>query len=252
MSNPLLAKERLEKSTGESLSTGGEAITAWDVVSATATLLSLLFGGAIVGWLLVSPTAVRASADGSPDLPSAVVPAALLAFGFALATVFRPGRAALLGTGYAITEGFVVGAVSHAFDAQAGGAVLASIGVTVVVLATMLLLYSKRIIRPTERVRSVVVSATIGLLAFWLVSAVLDGVGLTPGWAFEAGNPLVSIVSAGVAAFWLVLDFDTVEQSVAARAPRHMRWVIATGLVVTVVWIYVEVLRILAELAGDE
>jgi uncharacterized YccA/Bax inhibitor family protein len=117
----------------------------------------------------------------------------------------------------------------------------------------MLLLYRSRIIKVTDRTRRIVMGAMMGLMAFYLVSFVIGMFGSMPSFISDA-SPMgiaFSLFVAGLAAFSLALDFDMIEKGVANKLPAHMEWFCALGLVVTLVWLYLEILRLLSKLRDN-
>ena len=162
----------------------------------------------------------------------------------------RPQIARFVAPPYAIVEGLFVGAVSHAYETWQNGIVLAAVGSTVGVFAVMLVLYRFRIIKVTERFRAVVMSATMGLMAFYLVSLLLHAFGVNISIINSASGLGIafSVLAAGLAAFNLLLDFDLVERGTRSGAPAYMNWFAALGLLVTIVWLYLEMLRLLSKL----
>jgi uncharacterized YccA/Bax inhibitor family protein len=125
-----------------------------------------------------------------------------------------------------------------------------AIGLTTLTFLVMLLLYRTRIVRVTERFRLVVTAAMGGILLFYLASFVLGFFGIRLPLIHDAG-PLgiaFSVVVVGVAAFSLLLDFDMIEEGVRARAPRYMEWYGAFSVLVGLIWLYLELLRLLGKL----
>ena len=126
-----------------------------------------------------------------------------------------------------------------------------AVGVTFAVFAVMLVLYRLNIIRATQQFRAIVVGATLGVAVLYLASMLLslfhvDGVSTM----LNSSSPLsigISVIIAGIAAFNLILDFDFIETGAAQGAPRYMEWYGAFGLMVTLVWLYMEILRLLAK-----
>jgi uncharacterized YccA/Bax inhibitor family protein len=112
----------------------------------------------------------------------------------------------------------------------------------------MLFLYANRIIRVTQRMRSTIILATVGVALFYLVSIVLSLFGVDMPFVWDGGpiSILISAVIVGIAAFNLLIDFDVIEHGIREGAPGWMSWFAAFGLMVTVVWLYLEILRLLA------
>ena len=224
-----------------------ETMTIGGVGRATGTLFAVLFAAAILGWAAVD------SGGASPTVPGWLLPAILVALVVAIATVVRPQWAPWTAPLYAIIEGALLGAISHVYEAAFDGIVVQAILATGVTFAVMLILYVTRTIRVTERVRSVIVGATIAIFAFYLVSIVLSFFGTTVPLVWDSGALGIgfSLVVIAVAAFNLLLDFDLIERGSEAGMPEHMNWYAAFGLLVTIVWLYLEILRLLAKLQRD-
>jgi uncharacterized YccA/Bax inhibitor family protein len=165
-------------------------------------------------------------------------------------TNWKPQIARFVAPVYAVLEGLFVGAVSHAYETWQDGIVLAAVGATLGVFTVMLLLYRFRIIKVTQRLRSIIISATLGLMAFYLVSWVLSlfDVNISIINSTSGLGIAFSVLAAGLAAFNLLLDFDLIERGAKAGAPAYMNWFAALGLMVTIVWLYLEMLRLLSKL----
>jgi uncharacterized YccA/Bax inhibitor family protein len=222
-------------------------MTVGGAVSATAVLLVLLLVGAAVGWAAVE--------DQGPvvDIPGWIFGSLIGAIALMFATIFRPQWARFTAPAYALVEGTVVGAISRLYENQFDGIVLqAGIG-TMGVLAVMLFIYATRIIKVTDKFRMGVVMATGAIALMYLVSMVFRLFGSEVPFLHDTGTigVLVSVAIVVVASLNLLLDFDFVERAVAARAPKSTEWYAAFGLVVTLVWLYLELLRLLAKLQRD-
>jgi uncharacterized YccA/Bax inhibitor family protein len=151
---------------------------------------------------------------------------------------------------YALAEGVVLGAISRAYSEAYSGIVLQAIGTTAGVFVVMLLLYRSRIITVNDKFRRIIMGAMLGLMAFYLISFVFGIFGNMPSFINDA-SPMgigFSVFVAGLAAFNLALDFDTIERGAANKLPAHMEWYCALGVTVTLVWLYLEILRLLAKL----
>jgi len=165
----------------------------------------------------------------------------------------NPRRAALLGLIYAALEGYVLGAISAAFDAQTEGIVGAAVIGTVAVFVSAFLLYITRIIKPTRKMAFGVTAAIGGLCLLYLMVGVVSL--FNWGWlysdSFRAIGIVVTLIAIILAALSLTLDFAMIEQGVRTGAPKQMEWYFAYGLMVTLVWLYIEMLRLLALLARN-
>jgi uncharacterized YccA/Bax inhibitor family protein len=216
------------------------------VVSATTILLGLLLISAAFGWAAV-PAAVEGQAV---KFPGVAMIGVLIGLAAVVGCMFRPNLARYLAPVYALAEGYFVGAISKAYETYQHGVVVQAAGATVAVFAVMLFLYSSRIIKVTDRFRRIVVGATVGIMGFYLVSIVINLVG--GGVSFLHSTSLFGIgfsfLVAGVAAFNLALDFDFIERGAKGGLPKNMEWMAALGLLVTIVWLYLEVLRLLSKL----
>ncbi|MFZ9291089.1 MAG: Bax inhibitor-1/YccA family protein [Ilumatobacteraceae bacterium] len=223
----------------------GDAMTAGGAASAALLLTAMLLVAALVGWMAVPTTA-----DGSLVLPGWTIGAALVGFGLAIVMAFKATLARFLAPVYAVAEGLFLGAISRAFEAQYDGIVLQAVGATMGVFVTMLVLYRSGIIRVSARMRRIVMGATLGIALFYGVALVASLFGASLSF-LSSSSPLgilLSLVVAGIAAANLALDFDFIEQGERAGLPKHMEWFAAFGLLVTLVWLYLEILRLLAKL----
>jgi uncharacterized YccA/Bax inhibitor family protein len=179
-------------------------------------------------------------------------------FVLAMIIIFAPKTAPYLSPLYAAAEGFALGAISaiyeKAFHAQFPGIVVTAVAITLLTALVMLFCYQTRLIKVTDKLRSVIVIATVSIGVFYLVVIVLNLFHVaTP---FYHGTSLLSIgisaVIVVVAALNLLLDFDFIEKGAQRSAPKYMEWYGAFGLLVTLVWLYLEILRLLSKIAGRQ
>lgn len=229
-------------------------VSAWDprvmTVSGTATatgvLLVILLAAAVAGWQ-ATPDANSAN----PGFPGLAIVGVIVGLIAVVVAAFKPMLAKILGPVYAAAEGFFVGAISKSYNNWQDGIVLQALGATLAVFAVMLFLHKSRILKVTDRMRRVIVSATAGLMLFYLVSFVLHLVTGSGVSFLNSSSPMgigFSVLAAGLAAFNLSLDFDFIEKGAARQLPKGMEWFAALGLLVTIVWLYLEMLRLLAKL----
>ena len=228
-----------------SASAPGQTMTANGAMSATMFLMVLLVASATFGWTSVQPLTV----GGPVSFPSWAMITLLVGRGCAFGVMFKPQAARILAPVYAIAQGAVVGAISKVFNLQYPGIVLQAVGATIGVFVMMLVLYRTGILRVTDKFRRIVIGATMGLMAFYLFSFVAGffGANLIPTGSSTMSIGF-SVLVAGLAAMNLALDFDFIDKAEAAGAPKHMEWFAAFGIMVTLVWLYLEILRLLAKL----
>jgi uncharacterized YccA/Bax inhibitor family protein len=168
----------------------------------------------------------------------------------ALVTFFAPRLSPVTAPIYAALEGLVLGAISVLFETRYPGIASQAISLTIGVLAVMLFVYATGIIRATERFRIGVVAATGAICLVYLVDMVARMFGAQLPFIHETG-PIgigISVVVVVVAALNLILDFDFIEQGARHQAPKYMEWYGGFSLLVTLVWMYLEILRLLAKL----
>jgi uncharacterized YccA/Bax inhibitor family protein len=178
--------------------------------------------------------------------------------GLALALImgFKKSWSPYLAPAFALLEGLFVGSVSayydYAFRTKYPGLVMQAVGLTLVVALVMFVLYQTRIIKVTDKFRSVITIATISIGVFYLIKWIASlAFGTTIGAFTNASTPLgigFSVVVVCLAALNLLLDFDMIEKGTEAKAPKYMEWYGAFGLLVTLVWLYLEILRLLSKL----
>jgi len=175
--------------------------------------------------------------------------------GFVLAMVntfsqkIRPG----LIMAYAAFQGLALGVLSREMDKQFDGIVSQAVIGTLCAFAGMLFAYSNGKIRVTPKFTRVILGAAIGYLALGLVSMIMSFTGNSGGLYGVTGfGPLLAIAGVGLASFFLVLDFDQIQKGIAAGAPQEESWRAGFGLMVTIVWLYLEVLRLISILRGDD
>jgi uncharacterized YccA/Bax inhibitor family protein len=173
-------------------------------------------------------------------------------FVVALVTVFVPKISPFTAPIYAALQGLFLGAISALFEAAYPGIVLQALGLTVGVLMVMLFVYGTGIIRATEKFKIGVVAATGAIALVYLVDIVLSFFSIRvpfihEGGAFGIGFSVIVVI---IAALNLILDFDFIEQGVKHQAPKFMEWYGGFSLLVTLVWMYLEILRLLAKLRG--
>lgn len=223
------------------------AMTVDGTITATAVLFVLLLVSAVFGW-----NATGTNADGELAFPSIALVGVGIGFACVIALYFKPQWAKVLGPVFAIAEGFFVGAVSRAYEGQYNGIVLQAAGATIATFIVMLVLYRSRILKVTDRFRKIVIGATLGVMVLYMVSFVIRLFAGSDAVSFlrepSALGIAFSVFVCVLAALNLALDFDFIERGTQTGLPKHFEWFAAFGLLVTVVWLYLELLRLLAKL----
>jgi uncharacterized YccA/Bax inhibitor family protein len=223
---------------------GGATMTLDGVVVKTATMLGLVAASGAVGWTMAGTGAGIGLAVGG----------LLVALVAGLVLTFKPHTGKFLAPVYAVGEGLVLGWLSSLFNGQYPGIALTAVGLTVTVAVGLLVAYSTRLIRPSENFKLGVFAATAGVALFYLAAIVLRMFGIQMPLIHDNGllGIAFSLFVVCLAAANLVVDFDFIEEGVTRGAPKHMEWYAAYGLVVTLVWLYLELLRLLAKLQSSD
>ena len=215
-------------------------MTVDDVVTKTGITLAVLVAAAAVTWL--------------SGLVWLALPAALVGFVLAMVVIFKKTVSPPLILAYAAVEGVFLGGISAIFNAQFGnGIVLNAVVGTAFVFGGMLVVYKTGAVRVTPRFQKWMMGALIGVVGLMLVNLIAsfftDG-----GLGLRDGGPLAiifSLVCIGVAAFSFLMDFDAADKAIRAGAPEKFAWYTAFGLTVTLVWLYLEILRLLSYFQGE-
>lgn len=182
--------------------------------------------------------------------PALALGGMIVGFICAIVVSFKPQLAKVLGPIYAVAEGFFLGVISKSYNNWQDGIVVQAVGATLGVFLVMLFLYKSRIIKVTDRFKRIVIMATMGLMALYLVSFLINIFGGNVAF-LQSASPmgiLFSVFAAGLAAMMLAVDFDLIEKGAKAGWPKGMEWYAAFGLLTTLVWLYLELLRLIAKL----
>ena len=231
-----------------------KAMTINGTITASLVLLVLLLISGSFGWsaatgpTLVSNEGVQTETYQFPPIAMVGI---IVGFIAVLVAMRKPKLAKILGPVYALAYGFAVGAISKGYETFYDGIVLQAVMATASVFFVMLVLYRTRIIKVTDKFRRAVIFATIGVMVLYLSSFVMSLFGAS--LPFLNGDNLglsilFSVFVCGLAAMNLALDFDFIERATNAGMPKDYEWVAALGLVVTLVWLYLELLRLLSYL----
>lgn len=229
------------------LGLGVEGMTVKGTIDKSFLLLIVLMVSALWPWS-------QYMASGDVQSVSGIMTLGLIG-GFVLALVisFKATLAPYLAVPYAALEGLAVGGLSAMLEQRNHGIAIQAVGLTFGVLAVLLFAYRMRWIRATAQFRAMVIGATGGIALLYLATMILGFFHIAVP-VLNAATPLgigISLVIVGVAALNLVLDFDLIERGVAGGAPKYMEWYSAFGLMVTLVWLYIEILRLLSKVRRD-
>lgn len=243
--NPALNKNTfLDAASGAVFERGGDTMTINGTVNKTGLLLMLVVVGAMFSWGKV---------DGPESLARVyplLIGGALGGFALALVTAFKKTWAPVTAPIYATLQGLFIGAFSAIFEMRFPGIVMQAVGLTFGTMAAMLLAYRSGLIRATEKFKMGVVAATGGIMLLYLANIAMGFFGHSMGFIHDSGMMGIgfSLIVVVVAALNLILDFDLIETGAQSGAPKYMEWYGAFALVVTLVWLYLELLRLLSKL----
>jgi len=224
-----------------------EVMTERGTLNKFGLMLVLLVAAASFTW--------KAAYEGKNVIPW-MIGGAIVGLIVAIVLAFTPRWGAFLAPVYALAEGFFLGAISayynSAFAEKAPGIVMMSVGLTFGVVIAMFALYRFGIIKATAKFRAVVMTATAGIALFYLISWIMSMFGVRMPLIHESSTMgiVLSLVIVGIAALNLILDFDMIERGVEMGAPKFMEWYGAFALLVTIVWLYIEILRLLSKFAS--
>ena len=189
---------------------------------------------------------------GNPAMHGLVMPASILGLILALATVFKPTISHITVPAYAVVQGTFLGVISMIFEAQYPGIVVQAVFLTFGTLGSLLLAYMSGLIKATENFKLGVAAATGGIFFLYLINFIMGFFG--SGVGIISGTNMMGILFSGfvvvIAALNLVLDFDFIEEGAEMGAPKYMEWYGAFGLLVTLIWLYLEILRLLSKLSS--
>lgn len=224
----------------------GEPMTVSGAVNKAIILLLTTFAVGVFSW--------TQAFNGYMDKVIMLMWGGIIA-GFILAIImrFKPQNAKVLSVAYAVCEGLAIGGLSAMYEMQLKGIVANAALITFLTLFMMLMLYKTGIIRATDTFKKVIFTATASIMVFYLVSIVISF--FSPNfisiWNTGMLGIVLSVVFCAVAALNFILDFDFIEQGARNMAPKYFEWFGAFSLLVTIVWLYLELLRLLAQLSKN-
>ena len=253
--NPALKESTfLDLGSGTVVSRDAGAMTLNGTVNKTGILLLLSVLTAAFAWTQSVVTGPDGTAMVAPGVTIYALGGAIGGFILAMVTVFKKTWSPVTAPLYALVEGFFLGAISAVFELKYPGIVFQAVVLTFGTLGALLAAYRSGLIRATEHFKLGVVAATGGIALVYLVSMGLRLFGKDIPLIHESGLVGIgfSLFVVVIAALNLVLDFDFIESGVEAGAPKYMEWYGAFGLMVTLVWLYIEFLRLLAKLQSRD
>lgn len=221
---------------------GGARVTINDVIVKTAGVFAVTVVFAIIGWNVY------------PVFPLVMIGSLLIGLVLGLVNAFMKTVRPVLVVLYAVFQGLMLGAISNVYNVIAQGSdwngiVLQAVIATMTTFAVMLILYVTGVVKVTKKFQSVMLVALVSYLVLGIASLIAGLLGVGGGWGFYGVSGIgiiIAVVGVLIAAFFLLLDFEAIKQGIAAGAPERESWRMAFGLLVTIIWLYMEFLRLLA------
>lgn len=203
-------------------------------------LLALTIGAGFFGWQV-------AASSSAAFVP--LIGVSLAAFGLAMVTAFKPTWSPITAPLYALMQGFAMGVISQIYNAELNGIVVQAIGLTGAIFFVSLWAFWLGLIKVTEKFRVGVIIATVGIGVYYLVALILGLFGVTAPLIFDNGTfgIIFSLVVVFIATLNLILDFDLIKRAEEQKMPKVFEWYGAFALMVTLIWLYLEVLRLLSK-----
>ena len=237
-SNPVFNESLMR---GAYASSRDDVMTIEGTINKTFVATMICAGMAYVAWV-------------NPAFRVMVLPAVIAAFIVGIVLTFNVKWAPVLTPVYAACEGVLLGSISSMYEMAYSGIVVQAVLCTFGTLFAMLAVYRSGWIQVNDKLRAGLMTAMLSICGIYFVSFILGLFGMNMGFLYGSGLLSIgfSIVVIGVAAFSLLLDFDFIERaSNSGSAPKYMEWYGAFGLLVTLVWVYIEVLRLLSKLRSE-
>lgn len=227
---------------------GYEVMSLQGTINKTGLLLLFVAVGAIYSWNYAM------SIETWESLKIYSIGCAIAAFVCAIVLNFKKDWAPYLAPAYALLQGVSLGILSCLMDYIFPGIALQALTITLAIFAVMLLAYKFKLLRATPMFKKVVIISTIGIGAVYMISLVMRIFGAEMPFLHDS-SPIgigISLFIVVIAALNFILDFHYIEENVEKRAPKNMEWFAAFGLIVTLVWLYIEVLRLLSKLRSND
>jgi uncharacterized YccA/Bax inhibitor family protein len=246
--NPALTENKFRDTVLADVLTHENAMTVKGTLNKFGFLFLMVMGTSFYSW--------KEYAGGGNVVPL-IWTGAIGGLVIAIVLAFKKQWSPFLAPAYALLEGLFVGAISamynYAFADKAPNIIINAVGLTFGVAIAMYLLYSFKIIKATERFKSIIITATAGIAIFYVLVLVLRMFGFDNMPFLHEGSVfgiLFSLFVVSIAALNLILDFDMIEKGSEMGAPKYMEWYGAFGLLVTIVWLYLEILRLLSKISS--
>lgn len=243
--NPVMKEEMYRRTAegtldGDMIQVTGERMTIQGAINKTFILTGIMILTAALGFAYPSPLFMWGGAIGGLIV--------------VLIASARPQNSPTLAPLYAALEGLFVGSISAIYASLVNGIIFHAVTLTIAVLFMMLFLYKSRIIKVTKQLRTGIIMATGAVFIVYLLNMVLSLFGINMPYLHEGGaiGIGISLVIIGIAAFNLLLDFDNFEKGEKYGAPGFMEWFSAMGLLITLVWLYIEILRLVAIISSSD
>ena len=232
MANPVLKSDTFERGLSSE-----QPMTINGAIGKTVLLLGICAGTAAFAW-------------GSS--PTFLYGGMIVGIILALILAFKPTLAPVLAPVYAAAEGVFIGSLSAIFEGSMQGIVTQALALTAGVFCAMLGAYQMRLIRPTKKFMAVVTGATLGIMLFYVASIAMSAFGMKMPIIHDGPYTILfSLFVCGIAALNLIIDFGLIEEGAEVGAPKYMEWYAGFALLVTLVWLYIEILRLLYKLRRD-
>lgn len=249
-SNPVLSKAAFDPRSYATSYT--EVMTLSGTINKSIALLLLVIVGAMYTWKMFF--GAMDVETGAALVSKWMLIGGIGGFIFSLVTIFKKSWAYITAPIYAVLEGLFLGAISAFFEARYPGLVLQAVALTFGTLFVMLIGYRSGIIKVTQKFRAGIIAATGAVALVYFISIIFSLFGAS-NLIINSNGPLgigISLVIVAIAAFNLVLDFDFIAKGSQAGLPKYMEWYAAFGLMLTLVWLYIEILRLLSKFASRD
>ncbi len=241
-SNPALSTKRLEKTF---MLESGATMTVQGTINKTSMMLVIVIMAAFYSW-----SQAFKGANVMPYVTFGTIGGLITAL---LTILWKPKWSPYTAPIYAVLEGFALGGISALFEMASSGITIKAVGLTFTTFFAMLFLYKTGIIKATEKFKAIITSAIGGIFIFYIATWILAmfgvNISLFSGGLIGIG---ISLFIVGIAALSLIIDFDQIEKSAETGAPQFMEWYAAMGLMITLIWLYMEILRLYSLVTGND